>query len=176
MILAGVAGLVVIIIVIAILKIKESPKATCGTYPNITCGTYPNITCGSCPTCPFTVTRKEVMDLFNLTYDKMPPPTGMSKEQIISVINSQNLILPQDVQSMTPSEVAKLSALQLAALSLANIVLMSKIGFSVPQLQALTPAQISTLDPTQVMSASFELSSNKFTPDQLEALKKVLNS
>lgn len=148
-ILIGVVGLLVVILVLVLVKYKNKPSHgsdhACSTCP--ACSACPACTtsapCPTCAQCPPLVAKQEILDLLQYLPDNFKQ--GVTKQQIISSVNSQYAILPQDIPKLSIEQIKALTPLQLAIVGLGYMVVFSKMNFTIDQLRMLTPDDIKTI-------------------------------
>jgi hypothetical protein len=75
---------------------------------------------------------------------------GITKQQIISSVNSPYAIMPQDIPKLSIEQIKALTPLQTSIISLGYFVLFSKINFTIDQLRMLTPDDIKTIITTKI--------------------------
>jgi hypothetical protein len=88
------------------------------------------------------VTNQEILDLLKYLPDNI---RGITKQQIISSVNSPYAIMPQDIPKLSIEQVKALTPLQTTIIELGYMVVFSKINFTVDQLRMLTPDDIKTI-------------------------------
>ena len=139
-ILIGVVGLLVVVLV---LVIRNNTTHYLGhTYSACpTCTT--SAPCPTCTQCPPLVTKQEILDLLKYLPDNFKG--GITKQQIISSVNSPYAIMPQDIPKLSIEQIKVLTPLQTTIIGLGYMVVFSKINFTVDQLRMLTPDDIKTI-------------------------------
>ena len=147
-ILIGVVGLLVVVLVLVLIKYKNKPSRcldhACAACP--TCTT--SAPCPTCTQCPPLVTKQEMLDLLKYLPDNIKG--GITKQQIISSVNSPYAIMPQDIPKLSIEQIKALTPLQTSIISLGYFVLFSKINFTIDQLRMLTPDDIKTIITTKI--------------------------
>lgn len=127
--------LIVVVIILVVLYFIKDGKYSC------VCSTR------SCPTqsCPPLVSRQEVLNIFNMFPKQQVMNTligNINRSELENTLNSSNLILPQDVPSLTPTQVKNLTQAQKFLIFIGYVSLFSKVNFTIDQLSALTPEEI----------------------------------
>lgn len=108
--------------------------------------TCPTQTCPACKACPTQVyppmvTRQDLLNVLN-TMPNFGYKSLTTRTEMENALNDPNLILPQDIPSLSPTTVANLTDAQTFAIFIGYMALFSKVNFTLTQLEALTPAII----------------------------------
>lgn len=162
-----IAVVFMLIIVIVILQHKQNVHKM---YPEVT----PTCAIKTCPEC-ISITPDDIINTFTLMKPQTPNNTTVDDLKI--ALSKPTVVFPQNIQSMTPDQIAKLDQEQLDILSLGFMALMNKGGLSVQQLAAMSPAQISNLSSIQVLVPFILVSAksvaNPFNEAQMDAIKAL---
>lgn len=164
---------IILIVLLVIVVIFAAFNSTFGK--KVKC---PKATVASCY-CALNISKDDIKSFFK-TYSATPGfnlPLGLTTAQVNEFLDGPNVILPQNVHSLSQNAVVALTEVQLYILNLGILSLLARAGFSADQLKALTPPQISKLSAIQVLGAMNSvmnnLEQNPFTPDQLQALMQL---
>jgi hypothetical protein len=160
-------------------------RKKCGTCPTRSaCSTCPS----NCPTCSppnvcnLSLTKADIENAFKSEVASSGPdqtlPYNLTVKEVLDALNNGKVVLPQDISSLSPAQLAGLTPAELFITSIGSALVIQKVGFTMEQLAALTAEKISGLAPFQILMTMSNIGGNQemLSQPQKSAVQTLIQS